>query len=100
MIEDSRLPRSFLQGRKQSDFFPKVVLAETSDPCEAVADEVFVVGRFKVWSVLADAVEAADEGIVGEGDARSVDGEGVVLREIILFRKVKMDGWGQGWRWD
>lgn len=100
MVEISRLSGSLVQSRKQSDFFPKVVLAEASDPCGAVVDKVFVVGRCEVWRVLVDAVEAADEGIVGEGNAGGVDGEGVVLREIFVFRNTKMDGWGQGRRWD
>ena len=95
MIEVSRLSRRLVQGRKQADFFPGVVLAEASNPCGAVGDKVFTVGGSKVWSVLVDAVEAADEGIVGEGDARGVDGEGVVLREN--FVSEGKDGWMDGW---
>lgn len=93
MVEDSPLSRSFLQSREQSNFFPKVVLAEASDPCDAVVDKVFVVGRFEVSSVLVDAVEAADESVVGEGNARGVDGERVVLFDRFIFRRqIWMDG--------
>lgn len=46
--------------------------------------------------MLVDAIEAADEGVVGEGNARGVDGEGVILCED-LVQSAEMDGWMDGW---
>lgn len=66
MIQNSPFARSLLQRRGNPKIFPSVVLANASVPSDAAANEVFVVGGRKICSLLADAIEAADKGIVRE----------------------------------
>lgn len=66
MIQNSLFSGSLLQRRKNPNLFPKSVLADACVPSDAVADKVFVIGGGKMWSLLVDTIEAADEGIVRE----------------------------------
>lgn len=94
MIQNSLLSSSVLHRRKEPDLFPRVVLADARVPGQAVANEVFVVGRGKVWSLLIDAIEAANESIVRERDARGVDRKRIVLRSYKQgsLSKAKLSG--------
>lgn len=78
-IQDSGFSNSLLERGKKPNLFLKVVLADACVPSDTVANEVFVLRGGKLWSLLVDAVQAADEGIVGEGDAGGVDREWIVL---------------------
>ncbi len=80
IIHDPRFSNSLLQRRKDLNLRRSVVLADTHVPSDAIANKVFVVGGGQIWSLLVDAIEAADEGIVRERNVRGVDGERVVLQ--------------------
>ena len=79
MIQNSLYSNSLLHRPEKAYFFPRVILADARVPCGAVTNKVFVVGAGKRWSLLVDAIEAADEGIVRERNVRGVDGERIVL---------------------
>lgn len=79
MIQNPLFSNSLLHRREKSDLFPMVALADTRQLGDAVANEVFAIGGSKIWSLLVDAIEAANEGIVRERNAGGVVGERIVL---------------------
>lgn len=82
MIHDSISFGGVSHRRKTPNLFPSVVLADRRQPSNAVVNEIFMIGGGKIWSLLVDAIEAADEGIGRKGDLRGVDGERIVLERM------------------
>ena len=82
MIQNALFSCSFLHRRKNSNLFPRVLLADARVPSNAVANKVLVVRGAKIWSLLVDTIEATDEGIVRERDVRGIDRERIILERM------------------
>ena len=63
-VHDTFLAHGVLDGREEESFLVAMVFLDTVMPCQTIADEIFRVGWLDTWSLLVDAVEASDEGIM------------------------------------
>ena len=78
-VHHAFLTGGLLDGGKELGFFVVMVFRNAVMPSEAIADEIAAIARPDPWSLLIDAVEAANEGIVAQDHVRSFNGKRVRL---------------------
>lgn len=69
----------FVDTGKQFDLLVAVVRIDAVVPGDAVVHKVGLVCGRQAWSLLVDAVEASDEGVVAYRHFRCLEGESVCL---------------------
>lgn len=76
-VHDAFFARSLVDGGEEGGLLIVVMLRNTCLPGETITNKVIAVGRLDAWSLLVDAVEATDEGIMAQGHVGCLDGERV-----------------------
>ena len=75
-----------VEGGEELGLLVVVVLRDAVVPGEAVADEVVLVAGPDAGSLLVDAVQAADEGVVAQGHVGGFEREWIGLFVLLISR--------------
>ena len=84
IIHHAGLANSLVNGREKLGFLVMVMFCDTVVPGQAITHKIESVGWLYSWSLLVDAVEATDEGIVAQSHVGGFNGERVRL--VIFLR--------------
>lgn len=82
-IHQPILPRGLVKSGEQLSFFIVVMLSNAVTPCDAIADKICLVSRLDARSLLVDAVEAADEGVMAQSHVRRFNSKWICLVKLV-----------------
>lgn len=92
-VHQALFVRRLVDGGEELVLLVMMMLRDAVMPSYTVADKLLLVGRLDARSLLIDAIEASDEGVVAQGHVGGFDGKWVCL--IKAYQKLHTAMWAR-----